>query len=144
MKKKILFGSIFVLALILLMPSIPAIQNKTIEDISDNIIRDKIKNLIIKGLPEKVILGDIKYPVLNFIVVSMIFFRFFRLYWILWEINYRTTNEYVYFLSNVRAYWLEFTLVVMVEISEFLSDRLGWNWILPWTWDPWDYSSNPS
>ena len=144
MKKKILVGSVFILALLLLMPSIPAIQNKTIEDISDNIIRDKIKNLIIKGLPEKVILGDIKYPVLNFIVVSMIFFRFFRLYWILWEINYRTTNEYVYFLSNVRAYWLEFTLVVMVEISEFLSDRLGWNWILPWTWDPWDYSSNPS
>jgi len=33
MKKKILIGSIFVLALLLLMPSIPAIQQNTIEDI---------------------------------------------------------------------------------------------------------------
>jgi len=41
-RKKILFGSIFVLALILLMPSIPAVQQKTIEDRIKHNLQEKL------------------------------------------------------------------------------------------------------
>ena len=46
MKRKIIIvGSIFVLALILLLPSIPAIQQKTIEDMAYSDFKEEIKTL---------------------------------------------------------------------------------------------------
>ena len=51
-RKKILIGSIFVLALILLMPSIPAIEQKTIEDKAYSDFIEKIKDVDLEDISD--------------------------------------------------------------------------------------------
>ena len=52
MKKKILIGSLLVLTLLLLMPSIPAIQQKIIEDEAYNDIVERLEDFNFKDLNE--------------------------------------------------------------------------------------------
>jgi hypothetical protein len=62
MNNKILIGSIFAVALLLLMPSIPAIQQKTLEDTTNNIVEQK-DYVEIKDVKEiKPVDDDIKFP----------------------------------------------------------------------------------
>ena len=79
MGKRILIGSLLVLTLLLLMPSIPAVQQRSIEDsieTRENILLERLKdinvekvnNLLNKGLPEPklltlliIIIGDFRW-----------------------------------------------------------------------------------
>jgi len=54
MKKKILIGSLLVLTLLLLMPSIPAIQQKTIEDKAYSDLVEKFEDFDLEDLREKI------------------------------------------------------------------------------------------
>jgi len=79
MNKKILIGSLLVLTLLLLMPSIPAIQQKTIED---KMYRDLVEKIdtndmnILKELD----LGKLPdHPFLNFLILIPVFLRYPRI-----------------------------------------------------------------
>ena len=52
MKKKILIGSLLVLTLLLLMPSIPAIQQKSVEEGIKQDIQEKIDTFTLDELKE--------------------------------------------------------------------------------------------
>ena len=54
MKKKILIGSLLVLTLLLLMPSIPAVQQKTIEDKAYSDFVEELKDVDLEDLQEKI------------------------------------------------------------------------------------------
>ena len=72
-RKSILFGSIFVLALMFLMPSIPAIQQKTIEDKAYSDFVEELKELELEEI--KTFNDDIKLPILYAIVIALLNFR---------------------------------------------------------------------
>ena len=77
MRKKILIGSMLVLTLLLLMPSIPAIQQKSVEDS----VYDDFESKVMKGIG---ILGDdIKFPKLRELYRNFIFLRGFRAAWLI-------------------------------------------------------------
>ena len=68
MKKKIIIGSIIAVALLLLMPSIPAIQQKTIDEGLKQEMQEKLETINLNGLEEIEELDGIKHPILHFIV----------------------------------------------------------------------------
>ena len=68
MRREILFGSIFVLALILLMPSIPAIEQKTIEDKAYSDFIEKIEEFDFEDIGK---LDDMKHPILYSFVMTL-------------------------------------------------------------------------
>ena len=53
MKRTILLGSLFVICLLLLVPSIPAVQYKAAMDVNNSIIMDKIKSFDVNALEQK-------------------------------------------------------------------------------------------
>ena len=72
MKSKILIGSILVLTLLLLMPSIPAIQQNAIED---KAINNLVEQFDFKDLRENIDFPDVKHPILYILVVSILLSR---------------------------------------------------------------------
>jgi len=68
MKKKILIGSLLVLTLLLLMPSIPAIQQKTIEDKAYDDLQEKLDTINLNDLGDIEKLDWVRHPILHFIV----------------------------------------------------------------------------
>ena len=76
MKKKILIGSMLVLTLLLLMPSIPAIQQKTIEDKAYSDFVEELKDVDLEDI--EVLDDDVKFPLLLQFVESIFYFRGIR------------------------------------------------------------------
>ena len=135
-RKKILIGSIFVLALMLLMPSIPAVQQNTIEEGIKQDIQEKIDSLIIndfRGIKE--LIGD-RHPILFAICLIMVFMTNFRI----------TRSDILFFYSTIyvdggwnpgyyeithplifiRSLWLFFTGAICSEIAYLLNEIYGW------------------
>ncbi len=78
MNKKILIGSIIAVVILLLMPSIPAIQHKAINDKTfDNIIQ-KPYDVNIEDLLDDIKNNYWKYPLLYLIVRGIFVFRLSR------------------------------------------------------------------
>ena len=120
MRKKILFGGIFVLALILLMPSIPAIQQKTVED---KVYNDFIANLKDSDLEKFELLnGTIEFPIVFYVINLILIFRYTRGRFImtagLW-------GDYNVYLRGMRI--ME-SVPVIIDILEILSNKFGWYW----------------
>ncbi len=69
MKKKILIGSLLVLTLLLLMPSIPAIQQKSVEEGIKQDIQEKLDTITLDDLKYIDVLDDIRHPILYYIFV---------------------------------------------------------------------------
>ena len=119
MKMSILFGSIFVLTLLLLIPSIPAIQQKRIEDKAYSDFIDEINSL-----------SEVKYPNLYSLIKFVLNFRFFRsailcgiaLHFDSWS------DELYHPLLFIRGYWLCESTEVVKEKIEKLSQLFGWGW----------------
>ena len=136
MKKKILIGSMLVLTLLLLMPSIPAIHQKTIEDRKYN---DLFEQLDFKDVKEKKKMDLIRHPLiydhtlLYAIVIFLGGFRWLRCL-ILAEISFDIISwnppEYEVYhpILFLRCIWLLNTFGIWCSFWEYISDTLGWNW----------------
>ena len=123
MGKKILIGSMLVLTLLLLMPSIPAIQQNTIEDNSYSNLVDKLDD-------------DIKHQLLYNIIYMMIDFRLMRgLYLKILSSNFLAFNqsrEIYYPIVYYRGEWLQKTAIQWGDFWQKISDENGWNWHFGW------------
>jgi hypothetical protein len=75
MGKKILIGSMLVLTLLLLMPSIPAIQQKTVEYGFKQNIQEKLETITLDDLKDIDVLDGLKHPILYYIFISVLYIR---------------------------------------------------------------------
>ena len=124
MNKNILIGSIFVLTLLLVMPSIPAVQmnyinNRIIEEYKEINFIDLIRT----DLPSK-------YPILFLIVLSLFYFRVLR-GMVLWEV---ATEWRGYYFDVVNS-WIFFRCIILLGTASIrynswrlISKIFGWDW----------------
>ena len=128
MRKKILIGSIIAVLLLLLMPSIPAIQQKSVEEGIKQEIQEKLDIIDFKDIKGiKILDDDVKHLFLFFIVVFIFAFR--------WDISYFlyviSTDFYGNILNPViyeRAVRLRDRALLIYDCWQKVSDILGWNW----------------
>jgi len=142
MNKKLLLGSLLVLTLLLLMPTIPAIQHNIVkEDVKDRILGELSEDLDFKDIKELVDTGklnDIKYPLLCALVnlyLGFLFLRGFIIFVLSQEIipgeipGISTKHPILY----LRVLWL---IGVKYNICwafwYIISTKLGWEWPLMW------------
>ena len=142
MKTKILVGSVFVLALLLLIPSTPAIQKKTIEEKANDTIQEKV-SVLIPNLLQKIKVSDvIKYPILNILYHLMVIFRiihaavlleisFIICSWLENEIENKDIVDQVFNILFLRVIWLVITTGISLDLVEKITEELGWNWFFP-------------
>ena len=126
MKKKIIIGSIIAVVLLLLMPSIPAVQKISVEDGIKQEIQEKVETITLEDLMDIEVLKGVKHPILYFLLFLNLSMRsVFRLLLADLIVNYPTTIPRV--LIGV-------LLLVRVVFSLFfwqnISDFLGWGWDL--------------
>ena len=132
MNKKILIGSMLVLTLLLLMPSIPAIQMETIEDRTYN---DLVEQLDFKDVKETKGLEQIKHPFLYNLVKVFLDCRWTRIV-ILKEISSDISYE-GWFDVNIYHPVLFLRCIMLLVTTAFL----GYYWnnlsnTFEWDWDP--------
>jgi hypothetical protein len=133
MKKKILIGSIFVLILLLVMPSIPAIQMKTIEDRTYN---DLVDQLDVKDVKEIKGLEQIKHPFLYNLVKVFLDCRLTRMF-ILQEISCDINPDVWWVDIDVYHPVLFLRCIMLLVTTAFLG--YFWNNLsntFEWDWDP--------
>jgi len=121
MNKKILIGSIMAVALLLLMPSIPAIQQKTMEDKAYSDFVEKLKDVELFD-------GEMKFPLLFAFVYFIARNRAFRAFRIL---DFALSDDWYVFIHPLLAFyglWLFAGLVWWVDIWFAISDEFEWNW----------------
>jgi len=134
-RKKILIGSIFVLTLILLMPSIPAIQQKTIEDSTySHFAKNKIDFNINKI--EK--LEQLKHPILFLIILTITIYNILRVsfYSILFSYSIDNSNPdditikhpLLAIISAFRGLTIYIPVLIWIYFWNYISNQLGWNW----------------
>jgi len=125
MNKKIFIGSILVLTLLLLMPSISAIHINAIE----NEIKQKNGGLIAENpsfdaefFPER----------LFCFVVAIAFSRFVRAgIWMLNSIEFNDSSgqfNVTHPLAYYRGVWLYLTFELWVTVWYIIFEKLGWDW----------------
>ena len=129
MNKKILIGSMLVLTLLLLMPSIPAIQQKTITDDTYHNTLEKIDFIDIKNIRES---NLIKHSILYEIVIFLAKIRLLHLV-ILWEIAVDVIDYPPYFEAKMPllffyCVWILNTLEYWCAFWNHKSDTFGWDW----------------
>ncbi|MCK4348185.1 MAG: hypothetical protein KAW47_06175 [Thermoplasmatales archaeon] len=148
MGKRILIGSMLVLTLLLLMPSIPAIQQKTIEDKAFNDLEEQMKTIDFEKLKDIMDLGEFpKHPLLRALVVSLyniqglrFSFYFVMAFFVFCDPPDNdlpggpdVTNPILFFICILRAAWLFGTAMYWATFWDYISELLGWNWnIYPW------------
>ena len=146
MKKKILIGSMLILTLLLLMPSIPAIQQKTIEDKAyydfvekfGEVDADFIEFFNDVDLKDIEVLNEIKHPILYYIVLFLSNFRLFHFFLVfLIASSFVDFDEYgnisiqhpiLFIISMIRAGWLYATLFIWQVFWINISNIMEWNW----------------
>jgi len=126
MNKKILIGSMLVLTLLLLMPSIQAFQMNNIKnEIKQDFEEISLDDSIEPKYPDK-------FPLLFYLVFGLYFFRFSRciaLFEFATEPSYYFPNfEVVHPLAFFRCVMLFFTTVIKFETWVLLSEYFGWGW----------------
>ena len=142
MGKKILIGSMLVLTLLLLMPSIPAIQQKTVEDKAYSDLLEQLKDVDFKDLKDVISNGDsAKYPLMFLLIFSLIRIKVIRGFRLMMESSNYPYNEIfgdpleIYNpIIYYRGLWLMETASLRRTIWSGLSEELGWNWDFsnPW------------
>ena len=140
MGKRILIGSMLVLSLLLLMPSIPAIQQKTIEDKAFSDFVEELKNVDLEDIK---VLDDIRHPELYALVVFLLSFS--------WDIGCKLTDIAVtrtedhngfkwdihYPILLLYTVWFFFKIDMRMLFWNILSNKLGWGWKIDYSifWD---------
>lgn len=128
-RKKILIGSVFVLVLLLLLPSIPAIQQRIVEERTYNKL---VEHLNLKDISKINRLERIRHPLLYFIVSIITTVRLKR-GWFFYELS---TNwdwhwpfpEINHPLLYLRSLMLLFSIEYWVTFWAIISIILRWNW----------------
>jgi len=126
MKKRIIIGSVLVLTLLLLMPLIPAMENKVVKD---EISRHLPEELELKELIEFL---NVKHPILYLFVYSVALFRLIRLI-ILVDLASEPTDYPPYFeITNwflfIRCLILSSGRDLWLLMWKDISDNYGWGW----------------
>ena len=145
MGKRILIGSMLVLAMLLLMPSIPAVQQKTIEEGYKQDIQEKLESITLDELEDIEVLDGIKRPLLRALVLS--FFNFqglrFVFYFVLALVVFaepvddgepgliQPTHPILFSICLGRALLLLLAGTIWAEFWNHISDTLGWGWDIP-------------
>jgi hypothetical protein len=133
-RKKILIGSIFILALLLLMPSIPAVQQITIGDKDYNDLIENLKETDFEYIDNfddtELLNDDVKFPFLYFLINIIYNHRVKRLDRILdIAVEYGFMGFKVIFpFLFLYAIWLGLTSQIWFTFWKFLSGELGLNW----------------
>jgi len=139
MKKKILIGSMLVLVLILLMPSIPAIQTNAVQEGIKQDLQEKLESITLDDLKDIEGLDDLKHSLLYRFVDFIFKFRIIRglIYYILVFENFLYFDviygvEIIYpilaLISLLRFYWLFETALIWHDLWFIIADIGGWNW----------------
>ena len=135
MNKKILIGSITAVSILLLMPSIPAIQHKIIEEKTNNHLIEQLN--LQEGKETKISLIKhslyYKHPLLYAMVIFIAGFRCWRciiLGYISFDIISWKPPEYEIYhpILFLRCMWLLNTFSIWCLFWNNVSDKLGWNW----------------
>jgi len=126
MRKKLVFGIILVLTLILLMPSIPAIENKVVKDEISSHLPEELE------LKELIEFLNVKHPILYLFVYSIALFRLVRLI-ILVDLASEPTDYPPYFeITNwflfIRCLLLQSGRDLWLLMWKDVSDSYGWGW----------------
>ena len=127
MKTKIILGSLFVLTLLLVMPSLPAIQNKIIIKENKHDCREfNIKDMLQLKIP-------IKFPLVFLLILVIYQFRWTRSE-LLFELatapdplppGYKVVKPLLLF----RGIMLFLTATLRFDFWIMISDYLGWGWL---------------
>ncbi len=126
MKKKILIGSILVLTLLLLMPSIPAIQINTVKEVVQQNkyeLKTKLDIIDIEKLPE--------FP--NHILLFLIIYTIAKFRFMRFKLNFMFSISPPYIqvahpLLLIRSIFLLIRYSFWLNIWIKVSEKLGWNW----------------
>ena len=130
MGKRILIGSMLVLVLLLLMPSIPAIQQNAVEEGIKQDLQEKLESITIDDLKDIEVLDGIKHPILYFLVIFITNFRMKRA-WFFIDISSYFIRRYLVVdnpLIYLRGEWLYITTWLWYYFWHNISDRFGWGW----------------
>ena len=122
MKKKLIFGSMLVLTLLLLMPTIPAIQQNLVKN--EKIVESLETNL--------------KFPILNGIIYFSLVWRLVRAFGLL-SISSNGTGDgrgppdidILHPILYFRGLWLVMSFNLLMIFSMILSHVFELNWIIP-------------
>ena len=142
MNKKLLLGSLFVLILILLMPSISAVQHMTVEGEIKQDIKEKIDSISFKSIKDNIVFEEIKYALLyNFVffiyklyLVRILIHILIGISIIIWVYSEEHTKmiEYLGFILCaiviLRMMTLEGSFILWESFWMNMSDYFGWNW----------------
>jgi len=134
MRKKILIGSLLVLTLLFLMPSIPAVQQKSVEEGIKQNLQEKLdandmnilKELDLGKLPD--------HPFLNFLILIPVFLRYPRIFLLLelsMEVDEWGYLEIIHPLLFIRMTWLLFTTNAWIVLWWSFYNSMGWDFYLP-------------
>ena len=122
MNKKILIGSIIAVAILVMMPSIPAVHVNTIQN------EIELKNDV-KGFPEI----PERFPLLFLFVIGIAYFRIIRM--LLWmeysfefDDNFPGRFKVIHPLGAIRAAMLLLTTDSWLMVWDGISNRFGWDW----------------
>jgi len=127
MNKKILIGSMLVLTLLLLMPTIPAIQQNIVKDD----IKEKNDILIAKNSSydiEKLLETPKDFPLLYLFVVGVLQFQMARVDFLMKYAVDFFNREIKHPLLLLRAYMILEAYDMWWNFWNALSTKLGWNW----------------
>ena len=142
MNKKLLLGSLFVLILILLMPSISAVQHMTVEGEIKQDIKEKFDSISFKSIKDNIVFEEIKYALLyNFVffiyklyLVRILIHILIGISIIIWVYSEEHTKmiEYLGFILCaiviLRMMRLEGSFILWESFWMNMSDYFGWNW----------------
>ena len=141
MKKKILIGSLLVLTLLLLMPSIPAIQQKTVEGGFKQDLQEKLGAINIDDLKDIEVLDGIRHPILLRFVLIYLYIQVLKFdintIWLVifcldWdELGSSIDYNIFYYIFSFRMEFSYFKASAWISFWKDISDRLRWNWNLP-------------
>ena len=139
MRKKLIFGTVLVLTLLLLMPSITALEQKMIDNkIEEEIINEKLED--IKELFNSGKLDKIKHPFLLFAIKLAASIRCLHgLLLLLISCNIESNGREMIFERNyliiyIRAVMLLKSRVLFLDFCQYCSDYFCWNWDI-WGFD---------
>ncbi len=128
MRKKILIGSMLILTLLLLMPSIPAIQQKTIEDGVRQDLQEKLESINFEELKDLNLPVKFRFRPILQIIFLIIWLRggrglmlsFFASHW---DRNFFVIDFPIIYL---RGEWLFYTSMYILDYFHILYQIIGY------------------